>query len=494
MSGDKIYSQEEFDKKHNPLYVIQSPTAVYPGLPVAKGTVRFLITSGQNGTPVMAEFWQSLLNCQMHYKAHLSVIPYRYKNPTSSWSASQQNAEWWDSEIREFLCNTRRNLNPNIVVIGDVKIVPTAKDPLMGFEGHTGAESSIIGHPNLAFTSVATPGHKMAKIMTTTGTCTVDNYSDTRAGKQGLHQHVLGAVIVEIEGSKFWLRHLNANKKGEFIDMDKLFTPKGVFNAPRPEALVTGDAHVKVIDKTVDRAVFGKGGVVERMKPKRIFFHDLFDGLSVNPYHSPLDDLAQIKAGNDDVEKEVRESVQFVIDRTPDDCESVIVDSNHDAFLKKWIETKTWQQVGLNGKFYLETAKYLWENTHTVENVAQIPSPFKYWVDKLTRDCKKGIRCLREDESYSVCGIELGMHGHRGTNGARGSLMNLVKIGVKFIIGHVHSPGIRLGGMAVGLMALFRQGYNKGPSSWLHTMAVVHGGTCAGKRQLFTIIEDRYRL
>lgn len=489
---DKIRSVEEFAEKHDPLYVINAPTAVYSGIRVAKGTTRFIITAAQNGTPV-GPIWKSLLQAQIHYKAHLSVIPYRYKNPTSRWSSSQQNMEWWDEPVQEFLCNERRSLNSNLVVIGDVKIVPTAKDPLSGFEGHTGAESSIIGHPNLAFVTVPTPGHKMAKLMTTTGSCTERNYTDTRAGKQGYHQHVMGAVIIEIEGSKFWLRHFNANDKGEFMDLDKLFTPKGVFDAPRPEAIVLGDTHVRVVDKTVDRAVFGVGGMVSSLKPKRLFFHDLFDGLSVNPYQGKFEKLAHLKNGTNNVRQEVEDTVKYVVDRIPDDCEAVIVDSNHDAFLKRWIEDNSWDQVGLNGGFYLETAKYLWDEAHTIENVAQIPSPFKYWVDRITQGIKKNIRCMREDETYSVCGIECGMHGHRGTNGAKGSLLNLVKIGVKFIIGHVHGPGIRLGGMAVGLMALLRQGYNKGPSSWLHTMAVIHGAPCAGKRQLVTIIDGRHR-
>jgi hypothetical protein len=92
-----------------------------------------------------------------------------------------------------------------------------------------------------------------------------------------------------------------------------------------------------------------------------------------------------------------------------------------------------------------------------------------------------------------IHGVELAMHGHRGVNGARGSLAGLVKTGVKFIIGHVHGPGIKFGGYAVGLMAKLRHGYNKKPdlSNWLHTMCLVHGDPCGGKRQLITIIMGR---
>ena len=473
-----------------------SPTevpSVWEGPPVPKNCKRFIITAAQNATPV-GPVWKSLLQAASYYDAHLSVIPYRYKNPTSRWTGSQKGSEWWVGDVQPFLCNTRRELNKNLVVIGDVKIVPTAKDPLQGFEAHTGAESSIIGHPNLAFTPVATPGHKMSKIMSTTGSCTLPNYSDTRAGKQGLHQHVAGGLIVEIDGGSFWLRQLNANKKGEFMDLDKYFMPDGVMDAPPWEALVTGDAHVRKIDKTVDRAVFGKGGMVQRYKPKRIFVHDLWDGDTANPYQDKFEKLAQMKIGADNVEEEIKEAAQFLVERTPDGCEMVVVDSNHDYFLKRWCRDYTWDQVGLNGGFHLETTKFLWNAVHTKENVAQVPSPFKYWIEKFVEGKGKNIRVLREDESYSVAGVECGMHGHRGKNGSQGSLRNLVTIGVKFVIGHVHTPGIRFGGYAVGLMALLKMGYNKGPSSWLQTMCAIHGGACAGKRQLITIVDGRHRL
>lgn len=482
---------DDFAKLHDPTFEQHVALTEYAGQTIHEGTQRFLITSAQNATPVVANFWQTLHVCKDYFNGHLSVIPYRYKNPTSRWTGSQKNAEYWVKELQEYLCNARWSLNKNLVVLGDIKIVPTAKDPLSGFEGFTGAESSIIGHPNLAFESIATPGHKMAKIMSTTGSCTAINYTDSRAGKQGAHQHVTGAVIVEIEGGKFWLRHLNANQNGEFIDLGKLFTPTGVKNARRPKVLVTGDAHVRKMDKKVDKGVFGPKGIVETLNPEIIVWHDVLDGATCNPHEQKdyFTVLAKLKAGLLDVADELNETVKFVVDRTPEGIQSVIVDSNHDAFLKRWIEDRNWKTEGLNGGTYLELAKYMWDETHMLKSGEEhVPSPFAYWVEKFKHP---RIRCLREDEPFTVCGIALGMHGHRGTNGKQGSLRNLVKIGVKFIIGHVHGPGIRFGGMAVGLMARLRQGYNKGPSNWLQTMGIVHAEPCAGKRQLITVIEGR---
>ena len=171
----KGHTVEEFRQRHDPTFVRHVALTQFSGLPVRKGDQRFIITSAQNATPVHKAFWASLLKCAEHYNAHLSVIPYRYKNPTSQWTGSQENAEHWFPEVRPYLKNKRWRVNPNLMVLGDIKIVPTAKEPLEGHESYTGEESSIIGHPNLAFKTVPVPGSKMAKLMTTTGSCTVLN-------------------------------------------------------------------------------------------------------------------------------------------------------------------------------------------------------------------------------------------------------------------------------------------------------------------------------
>ena len=221
-----------------------------------KGATTFIITEVQNATPVHDNFWASLMQCQKHRKAAILAHPGRYKNPTSLWSGSQRNAEWWDKRVRPYLWNQRLELNKNLVFLGDMKTQPTAKDPLMGVEGQTGSESTIVAHTKLQFTTVPTPGHKMAKIMTTTGACTIPNYTDSRIGKHAEFHHTLSAVIVEIEDGYFWLRQLNAHKDGTFIDLDTLYTPDGNFPAPRPEAVVLGDTHVEFTDMTVDKATW----------------------------------------------------------------------------------------------------------------------------------------------------------------------------------------------------------------------------------------------
>lgn len=450
---------------------------------------RYIVTAAQNATPLHAGFWKALQQAVKHYEAELLVIPLRYRNPTSRYETKQaETDEWWATDAMPFLWNVRKSLNENIAVLGDIKIQPTAVEPLTGLEGFTGAESTIVGHTKLAFRTVPTPGHKMAKIMTTTGACTQKNYSDSRAGKHGEFHHTLGAVIVELEGKRFWLRHLNANKDGSFTDLDMRFEADTVTKASPPEAIVLGDTHVDFTDVAVDRATFGPRGIVELLAPKKIIWHDLLDAYSVNPHHrgNPFNAIAKLQSGLDDVAAEVRRAIEFVKKRTGA-AESFIVSSNHDDMLHRWILTHDWKSDAKNAAFYLETALATAKQTRMGAGGTEYPRPFKYWVDQGNY---QNIRCCGEDPLI-VAGILCSMHGDIGPGGARGSIKNLSRIGAKSVIGHSHSPGISEGCYQVGTSSRLQLEYNKGPSGWLNTHCLIHAD---GKRQLVTIIEGRWRL
>ena len=451
---------------------------------------RYLVTAAQNATPLHDGFWMALQKAKTHYKAELLVIPLRYRNPTSRFESTKiEHDEWWDDRVVPFLWNVRKALNDNLEVLGDIKIQPTAVEPLTGLEGFTGARSAIVGHTKLSFKTVPTPGHKMAKILTTTGACTRKNYSDSRAGKHGEFHHTLGAVIVEISGSKFWLRHLNANQDGSFTDLDSRFTARGQGAAESPEAIVLGDTHVDFTDPDVDRATFGVGGIVRTLNPKRIVWHDLLDAYSCNPHHrgNPFNAIAKLRSGLDDVAAEVQRAIDFVRVRTGD-AHSYIVSSNHDDMLHRWILSHDWKADPKNAEFYLETALAISQATKMGSGGTEYPRPFKYWVDRLKA---ANITCLG-GEPLVIAGILCSMHGDHGPNGARGSIKNLRRIGTKSVIGHSHAPGISEGCYQVGTSSVLKLEYNQGgPSGWLNTHCLIHAD---GKRQLVTIIEGKWRL
>lgn len=481
----------EFAEKHDPTFRVESTEAVFTR-PLPKGAQRVIVVAAQNATPVEPTWWRVLQTMARLTDAHLIVIPIRYKNPTSHWAGSQQNSEFWAPEVRPFLCNQRMKLNSNLTLLGDIKIHPTASQPLSSIDAVSLSSSGIVGHTRLQLKSIATPSSRMAKILTTTGACTVSNYTDSKAGKIGDFHHSLSAAMVELDGSRFYLRQLHYDTKTKSCtDLEKRYTVEGVQQAPRALCVDMGDTHVDFIDPAVERATFDPQGIIETLDPEFLVWHDLLDSYSCNPHHfgNPFNKLAKRLTGRDSVRAEVLRAISYVDRKTPPGTQSIVVGSNHDDMLKRWIINNEWREDPTNAEFYLETALAMVRGTKLTPIGTEYPDPFIYWLRQAGLGAR--VRALDPDESLVLGGIEVGMHGHRGPNGARGSIKNLRRIGVKSMIGHGHSPGIDEGCTQIGTSTRLRAEYTEGPGSWLNCHGVIHAD---GKRQLIIIIDGRWRL
>lgn len=448
----------------------------------------FIITAAQNATPVHEGFWRALLACAAHRKAEILVVPIRYKNPTSMWSGSQRNAESWDTPLRPYLWNQRHHLNANIVLAADVKTQPTATSPVTGFESLTGGESTILGHTRLQLKVVPTPQNTFPKIVTTTGACTLPNYTDSRAGKVGHFHHTLGAAIVEVVGKEFHIRQINADAAtGAFIDKGMAYGEVALA-AQRPLAISLGDLHVRFRCPKVERATFGPGGIIPTLKPRRIFWHDLADMYSVNPHEceNPFIEMGKRLGGHHRAQPEMVESLEYVQKHTPADTESVIVFSNHNRFLARWIEFTDWQTLKDrdNVRFYFATADRIAASVRWGETGVEYDDAFTSWAREILPKGQK-YRVLDRDEACIVGGVDFGNHGDDGLNGAKGSLKSFAKLGVKTVTGHDHTGGIEGGAFRGGTSTRRYAGYTHGPSSWMNTHVLQYAST---KRTLINCI------
>ena len=485
-------SLKDFKELHSPMFSSDRPLKQF-GLErkFSKGGKSFIITAAQNGTPVNKEWWDILLNMSERLQAELLVIPIRYKNPTSKWSASSANEEYWVPEVMPYLWNQRNLLNKNIMVLGDIKTQPTAVSPLTGFDAFSSAVSGIIGHTKIQLKAVPSTNNRMGKILTTTGACTIPNYTDSRAGAVGEFHHSLGAVIVEIDSpTRYFLRQLHYDQRtSSCTDLDKRYFADRVEKAPRALALVMGDTHVDSVDPSVMHATFGKGGIVPTLKPEHLIWHDLLDGYSVNPHHAgkPLIKVGKLVGKVGDARSEVQRAIDFIAEHTPKRTTSVVVPSNHNDFLSRWIDTHDWKTDPLNAEFYLETALAMVRGTTHTPRGTEYPEAFGYWLRQAElSNCK----VLDIDESFMLADVELGMHGNLGPNGVRGSILNLRRISNKSIIGHSHTPGIEEGCYQVGTNTYLRLEYTHGASSWLNADCVLNAD---GKRQLLIIVDGKWR-
>lgn len=454
-------------------------------------TDRYVITCAQNSTGYHRKFLNALLKYCEYNNAELLIVPIRYKNPTANWANAAKKSDWWDKDLLPYLFVDRVNITPGLQLLADIRTQLTAEKPLTGFETITGNAWGILAHPKLQLTAIAAPAHRLPKIMTTTGAVTLsNNYIDSKAGKKGAFHHTYGATIVEVVGGKTHLRQINALKNGTFIDLDKKYTPDGVEDAPPAAALVMGDTHVQFVDPGVVAATFTNAdSIVKTLKPRQLIFHDVLDFYSAN-WHDKLNPFIQYgkhAAKMNNVQEEVDLTCRFLNQMVPRETKAVIVPSNHNEGLDRWIREHDWKTDPAHMEFYLETALEMIRSTRMEERGVTTVDPFRFWAEKKLI-CDSIF--LNRDDPYSVQGIECAFHGDRGPNGARGSSESFKRIAAKTVIGHFHWPAINEGCYQVGTNSRLKLQYNTGPSSWMHADCVIYAN---GKRSLIMILEGDWR-
>lgn len=483
---------------YNPATKTTRPIGVQPAQVVSKNIqtpskARYVITCAQNATPVFKTGLNALrLYCQWN-SAELIVVPIRYHNPTSTWTQGDEKQDWWASEIQNDLMDKRVELNSNLVLLADIRIQPTAVRPTSGMETFCGGQSTIIGHPKLETVTIPTPQHHLAKIIHTTGAITVDNYSDSKAGKKGEHHHTFGALVVEVDGDRFHIRQLNLDDDGSFYDLDCLYSEGGVTRGIPVAGLVLGDLHERFVDPNVVKATFtSKNSMLNILNPEAVVYHDVMDFHSRNHHHrhKPFSNLAKQMSQRSSVEDEIDECAAFVDRHAREGQRIIFAASNHPDALLRWVEDTDWKDDPENAVFYLKTALAIAMSVSMSGSGASYIDPFVYWMQQKLKTIQQCVFPGR-DESVMIAGIECGMHGDKGPNGSRGSIKGFGRIGVKSVIGHSHTAGVMDGVYQTGTSSNLKLEYNSGPSSWSHTHCCIYPN---GKRTLLWIIDGKWKL
>jgi len=432
----------------------------------------YVITAAVNATKAHSAFLKTLqLYCSLR-GARLIVIPMRYKNPTRRDEVADD--DWWDARLMPYITHERTKIANGLVVLADIKIQPTAVKPLQGWLTVSGRDSAILGHTKIALESVATRMGDPAKLVLTTGACTVEQYSDTNAGKKGEFHHTLGAVVVEVDGPRNHIRHICPMKDGSFIDLDTKYTVKGPEKAPRAEVLTMGDIHAEMADPGVTEATRALAALIQ---PKHLVLHDVLNFGSASHHSKFFEKFKRHVEGTSSVLHELKKTARHVDDLASFADQTIMVNSNHHDHFTQWLEKAENANDLENAIVFHETKAVMLKAIADGDYC----DPFRYWMDCLMERGDR-LKWLRPDESFMRFGIDFSNHGHRGPNGARGSTQAFATVGAKVTHGHGHGARIIDGAHSVGTSSQMNMGYNAGSlSSWTHSHDITYAN---GKRTL----------
>jgi len=271
-----------------------------------KGKSKFIITWAQNNTPVHTKFLKNIEKYAEFIDADIHVIAGRYKNPTSVWTNQQENEEFWDDKIVKYLDANRHDIHKFVSILSDIKIQPTAVNPMTGMQALSGVNSSVFGSPKVQMEMIPVLDGNVPKMMLTTGAVTMQNYTDSKSGKVSEFHHTFGFIIVEIKDDEiFFMRQVTADDNtGNFSDLYNRVENGKVKTITEIEALILGDLHCGHHDDNVLKSTFE---LTSQLLPKHVILHDVFDGDSIS-HHQMKDPFVQYGKevqGTNDLGKEI---------------------------------------------------------------------------------------------------------------------------------------------------------------------------------------------
>lgn len=450
---------------------------------------RFIITTAVSGQVVHKGFIQSMRTFAQAQKAKILILPSH--DPAHN---LDNEIDWYFDKmiVNEDFVFEETPLNSNFFISG-IRVTAKQINPITGLNEISQTKGSFISASPKQFLEYdSVSANKLPHARMTSGACTKPNYATSRGnslrtGYLAEHQHTIGAVIVEIvDNNIYHFRQVQAAEDGSFCDLGFEYGPKGAKKLSGKDApvLVMGDYHAGEHD---DSAVNAWIEVIDQLGVQEVVFHDMFNGASVNPHEENDIILKSERAekGLNSLRKELaltanefdrilgRKSVK----------KGVVVKSNHDDMLDRWLKKGAFAKDPVNFKIGVDLASALTGTAKDYfKSALELVHPPKHMAK---------IQWLTVDEDYVVGGIHLGAHGDKSANGARGSIKGLAKSYPKCVIGHSHTPGIFKGAFQVGTTSLLRLGYNKGPSSWVHCSCLVYRN---GQRQLINSINGAWKL
>lgn len=438
---------------------------------------RFVVTCVPARSKVNANLVQTLISYCTQQDAKLIILLSRSHN-----QAMQKQDEYYDRIVYELKDSgiatvlTEYEFNDSLVAV-DMQINPQQKFPLVGLGNYLHPRSILVASPKMHMQLLPTGNNTPPRMLHSTGTIGLPDYQKNRIGRMANEDHTMGALVVEISKDSFQVRQLQADKRDCIVDLGTRYAPDGQVATERAEAVILGDIHAGFHDAP---ALKCWGALIQSLKPRKLFLHDLFSGESIN-HHNAKNMMAKLSLPETSKTLEgelaiTRLVAASIAEKMPADGQVYIVDSNHDAFLERYLNERRFSEDHVNYRTAI-SAEY--------ERVILGRNPLRTAVDPT-----QAYTWLDGESDLRVEGIQMAAHGHASYNGMRGSKAALYAAHGNVFTGHTHSPAIQNGVWTVGTSSLLRMGYNGGASTWSHTSGIVYKG---GARQLISVVKNKYR-
>lgn len=451
--------------------------------PPRRGRVkRYILSSAQNNTHLHPGFhnllaYRDWLDALPNGSCELLVGTYTYQMAAYGPKAVKRGTYdrkrvmeklWYDPEVEPYIVDRSVQLAPGLVWCGEMNILPTNRHPLTGFEDYNGRQSNVVPHAKIAMESVASMADEPTKFNYSTGTVTQRNYLQKRAGILAEREHSYGALLVEVDDQgSWWARQLHIAPDDSLMDVGPDGCPGVRVQAgqvsvqPVTEGIAWGDVHVAEQELWVRRLAWGPNGMLDTLQPGIQFVHDVFSMRS-RGHHEDRDFHRTFQKhvdGDDDVEGEVRITAEFLAEASRPWTKTVVVPSNHDRHLDRWLNEADFRKDPLNARYFCELQLALLRAMEAGDRGFNVLE----WALRQA-GCPEDVQFLSMDESYVVGDVEYALHGDLGPNGSRGSTRSLTKLGRGLTKGHDHTAAIRGNVYSVGACSLSFP-YMKGPNS-----------------------------
>lgn len=445
----------------------------------------FFITTYVAGQPINMEFYESIKQFCKTNNALLLVMVANKKYEEIDEDFLKENIvftpELYD---KSQIINQEIKLNDNIH-LSTIPIPAKQIRTLTGLERLTVIDNSmIVAAPKQFLKYVPVQKTKPARAIMSTGAITNpyydnENFYQKRTDYIAHEDHQIGGIIVEIESDEYYhFRQVIANQDGSFYDLHTKYTPQKSIEI-FPEAFVMGDLHSRQKDDTVFNTWID---CIKNTKPKKIVLHDVFDGISIS-HHNIDRNIHKAILSNEgllNLENEIKILVDDLTRLSTLADDIVVVKSNHDEHLERYLEEGRYTTDPLNYTFASKLVPAMMEKKDVIQYACELCGL------KI-----KNIIWLSRKQEYYIAETQLGYHGDFGANGGKGGVTSIENAFPNSVIGHSHSPRIWRSVYQIGTTSKLDMGYNQGLSSWMHTSCLVHR---SGARQLINCINNNWRL